>query len=177
MRVCHRTLVRIDIAPAYRWGFFVGREMAKAAKKKAGGAHAVYDRAVVVPIVCERLSGGETLSSIARDLGMTRRVINMWRKQDAAIDEQMQDAKDAGYDAIAERVRETARGRGDSTNDVQRDKLIVDTDLKLLAKWDPRRYGDALKLSGDPESPLAGLTDAQVDERLAVLLAKRDQNA
>jgi hypothetical protein len=54
-------------------------------------------------------------------------------------------------------------------------KLQVETRLKLLAKWDPRRYGDALKLSGDPEAPLAGLTDAQLDERLAVLLAKRGE--
>jgi hypothetical protein len=27
---------------------------------------------------------------------------------------------------------------GDSSGDVQRDKLIVETDLKLLAKWNPR---------------------------------------
>lgn len=130
-----------------------------------------------MPVICERLARGETLSSIARDLGMSRRGINMWREKDSVIDEQIQDAKDAGYDAIAERVRETARGRGDSTDDVARDKLIVDTDLKLLAKWDPKRYGDALKLSGDPESPLAGMTDEQVDARLAVLLAKRESRS
>lgn len=151
--------------------------MAKSAKKKAGGAQIARDRAALVPVICERLARGETLSSIARDLGMTRRGINMWREKDSVIDEQIQDAKDAGYDAIAERVRETARGRGDSTDDVARDKLIVDTDLKLLAKWDPKRYGDALKLSGDPESPLAGMTDEQVDARLAVLLAKREASA
>lgn len=52
-----------------------------------------------------------------------------------------------GYDAIADRVRKTARGKieadgGESSGDVQRDKLIIDTDLKLLAKWDPKRYGE-----------------------------------
>lgn len=145
--------------------------MAKAAKKKAGGAQIARDRAALVPVICERLARGETLSSIARDLGMTRRGINMWREKDPVIDEQIQDAKDAGYDAIAERVRETARGRGDSTYDVQRDKLIVDTDLKLLAKWDPRRYGDKMTLAGDAENPLAVLTDAQVEARIAALLS------
>lgn len=35
---------------------------------------------------------------------------------------------------------------GDSTGDVRRDRLIVDTDLKLLAKWDPKRYGESFQL-------------------------------
>jgi hypothetical protein len=53
----------------------------------------------------------------------------------------------------------TARGKdaqdgGDSSGDVQRDKLIVDTDLKLLAKWDPRRYGERQLVGSDPDNPL-----------------------
>ena len=32
-------------------------------------------------------------------------------------------------------------------------------------------------ISGDPENPIMGLTDAQVDARLAVLLAKREASA
>lgn len=56
-------------------------------------------------------------------------------------------ARDCGFDAIADRLRATARGYGradggDSTADWQRDKLIVETDLKLLAKWCPKRYGE-----------------------------------
>ena len=30
---------------------------------------------------------------------------------------------------------------------MQRDKLIIDTDLKLLAKWSPRLYGDKVQLA------------------------------
>jgi hypothetical protein len=31
--------------------------------------------------------------------------------------------------------------------------------LQLLAKWDPKRYGDKLELSGDQQNPVAvGLT-------------------
>ncbi len=51
-------------------------------------------------------------------------------------------AREVGYDAIAANCRDTARGRGDSMQDVQRDKLIIETDLKLLAKWSPKKYGD-----------------------------------
>lgn len=137
----------------------------------------ICDREEAVPAICARLSAGEPMTVICRDMGVSVRTVNDWRKTDAEIAVQFDEARDHGHDAIAVRMRETARGRGDSTGDVQRDKLIIDTDDKLLRKWDPRRYGDALKLSGDPEAPLAGLTDAQLDERLAVLLAKREASA
>lgn len=29
----------------------------------------------------------------------------------------------------------------------------VETRLKLLAKWDPRRYGDKIQVGGDPSNP------------------------
>ena len=37
---------------------------------------------------------------------------------------------------------------------VQRSKLRVDTRLKLLAKWNPRKYGDRTTLAGDPDNPI-----------------------
>ena len=54
-------------------------------------------------------------------------------------------AREEGEQSIAFRARQTARGAGDSTGDVQRDKLIIDTDLKLLAKFNPKRWGDKLQ--------------------------------
>lgn len=65
-------------------------------------------------------------------------------------------ARQLGFDAIAERIQEIARGTSsESSGDVARDKLIVETDLKLLAKWDPRRYGDKTLHTGpDGESPV-----------------------
>lgn len=104
--------------------------------------------------ICRRLSEGEPLRAILRsdDKWPSPRTISNWRKAHPAFDEAFLQARDDGYDAIAERVRMTARGKsedagGDSSGDVQRDKLIVDTDLKLLAKWDPRRYGEKLDLN------------------------------
>ena len=131
------------------------------------------NREIAVPAICARLAVGETLAMILSDMGIPRRTVDQWRADDPEIAAQFDAARDDGFDAIASRTRATARGKGDSTKDVQRDKLIIDTDLKLLAKWDPRRYGDRITHAGDPDAPLAGMTDAQVDARLAVLLAKR----
>ena len=40
-----------------------------------------------------------------------------------------------------------ARGiEGHSTGDVQRDKLLIETDFKLLSKFNPKRWGDSTQL-------------------------------
>ena len=53
-----------------------------------------------------------------------------------------------------------ARGTGDGTDDVQRDKLIIESDLKLLSKWDQRRYGDKVQqqITDAEGGPLVVLT-------------------
>ena len=113
-----------------------------------------YDREALVPEICKRLADPATtgLGAILRDMGIPRRTVDQWRADYQDIAAQFDEARDDGRDAIAHRCRATARGKrekqgGDSTGDVQRDKLIIDTDMKLLAKWDPRRYGDKVQLA------------------------------
>lgn len=111
-----------------------------------------HDREKLVPDICTRLADGEPLTVICRSLGVPKRTVDEWRSADPMIAAQFDDARDHGYDAIAKRIREVASGKHrkgkDSSTNVQRDKLIVETDLKLLAKWDPRRYGDKIALEG-----------------------------
>jgi hypothetical protein len=122
--------------------------------------------------ICTRLSFGEPLAQICRDKHMpAKRTVSDWKARTPDFKAAVDDARDEGYDFIANLLRETARGKGDSTKDVQRDKLIIETDLKLLAKWDPRRYGDKLTLAGDAENPLAialGDARAKLAKRLGV---------
>jgi len=104
--------------------------------------------------ICDRLAAGEPLTQICRDEGFpTDRTVRNWMTADADFASDIARARELGFDAIASRLRDTARGRGESTQDVQRDKLIIDTDLKLLAKWDPKRYGEKLAVGGDPDGP------------------------
>lgn len=107
-----------------------------------------YDRAELVPKICARLEEGEPLAVILRDMGIPWRTVYDWRETDEAIAERFNEARDVGYDVIAQRIRDVAAGRHrpenvkDTFTLVNRDKLMVETDLKLLAKWDPRRYGE-----------------------------------
>ena len=116
------------------------------APKRGRGRVSTYSEEVARRI-CERIEQGETLTSICRDEDMpATRTVSDWQKQHASFAADFTRARDIGHDAIAARLRETARGRGETTGDIQRDKLIIETDLKLLAKWDPKRYGDKLEI-------------------------------
>jgi hypothetical protein len=79
-------------------------------------------------------------------------------------------ARDVGYDKMAEECLEIA---DDGSNDwmekldksgqpvgwllngdhVQRSKLRIETRLKLLAKFNPKRYGDKVLVGGDLNAP------------------------
>lgn len=132
-----------------------------------------YDRESLVPAICERLAQGEPLAVICRDIGIPRRTVNQWRQDDEEIAAQFDEARDDGFDVIAQRLRTMARGdhRGgkDSLTLVQRDKLAVETDLKLLSKWDPRRYGDRMALTGADGGAIKLESHVSANQAAAVL--------
>lgn len=75
-------------------------------------------------------------------------------------------AREAGFDQIAmdalaiadETAFDTREGKDGALTPnsewITRSRLRVDTRLKLLAKWDPKRYGDKTLVGSDPENPL-----------------------
>ncbi len=101
--------------------------------------------------ILDLLADGVPLSVICRMDGMPHRSkVHEWRaKYPDEFGAQYFEARDDGFDMIASRLPKIARGQAEdldgstlSSGDVQRDKLIIDTDLKLLSKWDNKRYGD-----------------------------------
>lgn len=132
----------------------------------------------IVKEICDRLCTGEPLEQICRDDKMPdAQTIHRWtRMLDGAKDksplvpdsvkEDIAHARDIGYDAIANEARMVARGApGISSGDVARDKLIIETDLKLLAKWHAKKYGDRViaEHTGSVNIDIAG----QLQERIA----------
>ncbi len=100
--------------------------------------------------VCERVAAGEPLAIVCRDEGMpTDRTIRTWIAENQPFAADIARARESGYDVIAAKTRLIARGKDESTADVTRDRLIVETDLKLLARWDPKRYGDRIQSDVD----------------------------
>jgi hypothetical protein len=96
-------------------------------------------------------------------------------------------AREMGYDSLAEECLSIA---DDASNDwmerldkdgqpvgwmlngdhVQRSKLRIETRLKLLAKWDPKRFGDRVQLAGDAENPVKVEVESQAEKMMAALL-------
>lgn len=99
------------------------------------------------------------------------RTVYDWMRKDEILSTAIAHARDLGYDSLAEECLDIA---DDANNDwmertdkegrsvgwivngehVQRSKLRIETRLKLLAKFNPKKYAENIKLSGDPENPL-----------------------
>jgi len=126
------------------------------------------------------VSNGKTLRDFCRqDHAPSFRTVYDWLAEDAAFDARFARAREAGHDVIAEEALHIADtlhvGRkivthsgGDGDDDAmtvteedltQHRKLQIETRLKLLAKWNPKKYGDKTVLAGDPEAPLAVSVD------------------
>ncbi len=92
--------------------------------------------------------------------------VRRWADGDAELAGAIARAREAGHDVIAMEALAIADGTendtikskdGDerpNTEWITRSRLRVDTRLKLLAKWDPKRYGDRSLIGSDPENPL-----------------------
>lgn len=106
--------------------------------------------------IVERLSLGEPLAVICRSMNIGRRTVYDWQGDDEGFAARIARARVLGFDAIADECFEIADATGeDGERDVQRDKLRIETRLKLLAKWDPKRYGELIKHAGpDGEGPI-----------------------
>lgn len=119
--------------------------------------------------ICERISKGETLASICRDKDLGASTVYDWMAADEDLAGRFARARVKGFDAIAEGTLEiideppptTAMGGTDSGH-VAWAKARVETRLKLLAKWDPKRYGDKLEIDAKVD---LGLADAMREAR------------
>jgi hypothetical protein len=123
----------------------------------------------IADAICERMAKGEPLAVICREDAMPcASTVWRWQQERPELSQAIARAREVGFDVIAAECLQIAE---DGTNDyvtkekpdgstyealngehVQRSKLRIETRLKLLAKWDPKRYGDKVAVTGgDPE--------------------------
>lgn len=146
---------------------------------------------VVADEICARLSKGEPLAHICRDDHMPAvRTVSDWKVAHASFSADFACARDDGYDTIAAECLSIAdeiskdtvygdNGERPNTEWIARSKLRIETRLKLLAKWDPKRYGEKLAIGGAGDlPPLQTETNINVGmlstEALAEIMAARD---
>jgi hypothetical protein len=132
---------------------------AKPAPKKRG-RKSTFSQATARAIV-EKLSRGIPMAEICRARTMPAvRTVSEWQATNAEFAASIARARMDGYDAIAAEclrisntplvgIEETLKptGREVKKGDMLgHRKLQIETRLKLLAKWDPKRYGDKLDI-------------------------------
>jgi hypothetical protein len=163
-----------------------GKPVELPAKKKTGRPSKYTPE--IAQKMCEMLSDGIPLREICRQEGFPEwRTVYDWMYRDDALGADgvglsaaIARAREVGQEAIAEqiwldmlaepeRILSEGGGRIDSGY-VQLIKARADIGLKLLAKWNPKRYGDRVTHAGDPEAPL------QINNDAVALLAEAVKN-
>ena len=119
-----------------------------------------------------------------------------WLSRDDSLSLRVAHAREAGYDALAEealdisntqhmgRKKVFSSGAGeddDSVTVTEEDalghrKLQIETRLKLLACWNPAKYGNKVAVGGDPGNPLKVEVQSEADTYLAALLMNVELN-
>lgn len=118
--------------------------------------------AQLIDTVLQRVADGETLSAICKDVGLSTVAWHQWVKTDPALAARFEEARQIGYDALAEsalaivdaepeRIYTTTTGDDGATSTttsrydgaaVSWAKNRADLRLKLLSKWHAGKYGD-----------------------------------
>jgi len=98
--------------------------------------------------ICARLAKGEPLAQICRDEHMPAvRTVSDWKARHESFSAAFACAREEGFDELAAETLEIADQVEPEKAKVAKAKLRIETRLKLLAKWDPKRYGDKLDLT------------------------------
>jgi len=138
-----------------------------------------YDADVLAEEILADLAKGITLADICRRPHMPdRTTVYNWLNANEDFSLRFARAREVGFDVIAEECLQIADDKSQdtkivgederevlNTEFVQRSKVRIETRLKLLAKWDPKRYGDKQQI--EHTGHIATDTpDEEIDRRL-----------
>lgn len=146
------------------------------------GRPTIYSEELIATI-CSRIAQGESMNRISKDDSMPA-LATMFRwmgepdkkvfreKYDVAMQQRAEFLFEEMLDIADETARDTITGEnGDRANTewISRSKLRVDTRKWMLAKMVPKKYGDKVALSGDPENPLTVLLNGMAGASMPVV--------
>lgn len=122
----------------------------------------------VADLICEKIADGIPLREICRDDNMPAwRTVYDWRDAHPDFSARIAHARELGEEAIAQDcmriadtpqigIKTTSKASGMETVEtdmIEHRRLQIDTRLKLLAKWNPRKWGDKLAVGGAADLP------------------------
>jgi hypothetical protein len=114
--------------------------------------------------IIDGLSNGTALRVLCRQAGMPSwRSVYDWMNADADFASRVACARDLGFEALAEDILDIADDTPAISDHVQLSKMRIDTRLKLLACWNPKKYGTKQTVDVGNKDDKAFAVDANVD--------------
>ena len=137
----------------------------KSHKPKTGAKKPVRrheNKAELIGLVLSGMRGGLSAFKACEAAGLSQSTFNLWVNEDAELAAEYARAREDLIERMANEVLELSDVdvglQPDGKRDwaaVQKHKLQVDTRKWLLSKLAPKKFGDKLELTGDPDRPLA----------------------
>jgi len=103
-----------------------------------------YTKAIGVKL-CDKLGEGVSLKQACEDLKLNYSTVYGWSRDLDDFVELSAHAREAGRAAIGDQCLVIA---DDDEMDPADKRIRIDTRLRLLAKWDPKKWGDKTQLTG-----------------------------
>lgn len=160
-------------------------KIVKSTRKRGGQSK--YTEEIAAKIV-ELMSGGTFLRVICRMEGMPSwTTVYAWMDNDAVFAERIARARERGEEAIIQECLEIADTPqiGEETESSENGmkvrradmlghrKLQVDVRMRILAKWNPKKWGEKVAIGGaDDLPPLRSMTEKDLDQQIAELQSK-----
>lgn len=125
-------------------------------------------------LIIEDLTSGKPLRQICREQGVGKSAVYDWLDDDAELLGRFARARERGGHEIADECLEIA---DDREEDPASRRVRIETRLKLLAKWDPKRYGERTQTEltgangGPVQSEVAMATPQTMAELTLALLS------
>lgn len=121
----------------------------------------------IIESICERLAKGEPLARICEDDAMPSfNTVWRWENEDEEFRKVSTRAREIGTHHIAD---DCLKISDDPKLDAQDKRIRIDTRLRLIGKWNARRYGDKIDVTSGGEA-LREIDDTTRAIRIAAVL-------
>jgi hypothetical protein len=132
----------------------------------------------VIDRIIEGVEAGQTVTAACESEGVIPRSFYRWVENDPALQSRFARAREAGFDVIADEALRIADEPSKTKLEVADRRTRIDTRFRLLAKWDPKRYGDRLQtaqtdVEGNDVRPPLDMTDVRAVAGLLIEIFDR----
>ncbi len=121
--------------------------------------------------LCEAITDRKTMTAISEEIGVSIGSLLTWIEANPERSARVKDVRRATARIWDEQAETEIRAAEDDLG-LRKAKELAHHYRWRASKISPE-YGDRQVLAGDPEAPLTGVSDDQLDSRLNALLAKQ----